>query len=87
MHACASPLFRLSAHPCRLPLTTPSQTLAPPPPWRQSLDLLSFLGGWLIPPLFVRYFHASALVFQFMYLWSKQNPEAQVRVVVVVVVV
>lgn len=45
----------------------------------QSLDLLSFLGGWLIPPLFVRYFHASALVFQFMYLWSKQNPEAQAR--------
>lgn len=43
-----------------------------------SLDLVSFLSAWLVPPLFVRYFHASALVFQFMYLWSKQNPEAQV---------
>lgn len=50
---------------------------SPAPAW-QSLDLVSFLSAWLVPPLFVRYFHASALVFQFMYLWSKQNPEAQV---------
>ncbi|KAL4420836.1 hypothetical protein ABPG75_010492 [Micractinium tetrahymenae] len=43
-----------------------------------ALDLLSFLSGWLVTPILVRHFHASALVFQFVYLWSKQYPEAQV---------
>lgn len=43
-----------------------------------SLDLLSYLCRAFLPPVFSGYFHAGALVFMFLYLWSKQNPEAQV---------
>lgn len=43
-----------------------------------SLDLVSWLCSSFTPPVFSSYFHASAIVFQFMYLWSRQNPNAQV---------
>lgn len=46
----------------------------------QTLDLLSFSTARFIPPVFSGYFHGAALVFMFLYLWSRQNPNAPVRV-------
>ena len=60
------------------PSSPPCSLLPAPCPPPQSLDLLSYLCRAFLPPVFSGYFHAGALVFMFLYLWSKQNPEAQV---------
>jgi Derlin-2/3 len=43
-----------------------------------SLDLLSYLGARLVPPVFFSYFHAAAIIFMFVYLWSRHFAEAPV---------
>lgn len=45
----------------------------------QTLDLLSYLAAALVPAVFVAAFHGPAIVFMFVYLWSRQFPEAQAR--------
>ena len=42
------------------------------------MDLLSYAASSLLPPVFLGFFHGGALIFMLLYLWSRQNPEAQV---------
>lgn len=66
----------------------PSPFVPPPPSHQfhspntsnsqQFLDLLSYALSSLLPPVFVGFFHGGALIFMLLYLWSRQNPEAQV---------
>lgn len=56
-----------------------SITLAlPPSPHQQGFDLLSWLLSRFLPPVFMSPFHGPALVFMFIYLWSKQFANAPV---------
>ena len=59
---------------------TPAPSCAPAcaPSCAQALDLLSYAASSLVPPVFLGFFHGGALIFMLLYLWSRQNPEAQV---------
>lgn len=59
-------------------LTEPLLSVHPRGPLPQGFDLLSWLLSRFIPPVFMAAFHGPALVFMFIYLWSKQNANAPV---------
>ena len=44
----------------------------------QVMDVCSFMAARLVSPVFFSFFHSGCLIFMFLYLWSKQSPEAQV---------
>lgn len=62
-------------HPAALTSITPALL---PSTHRQGFDLLSWLLSRFLPPVFMSPFHGPALVFMFIYLWSKQFSNAPV---------
>ena len=42
------------------------------------MDFCSFMAARLVSPVFFSFFHSGCLIFMFLYLWSKQSPEAPI---------